>query len=1853
MTFVLHRAERADVLADALADLLADAARRSLRARGRRGALTGVERWLAHRLAARLGAVAGSGRRRVRQPRSSRSRAAWSATRWPPPPASIRRPIRGGPSGWCGRCSTSSTPTSTSRGSTCWPATSAAGTTSPTPRRQATAGFAAVRHLADLFDRYAVHRPAMVRAWAAGDDDGRRRRRRCPTTRLAGRAVAARSVGASARPARPSALVAGCDALVADPTVVDLPDRLFLFGLTRLPGQLPRRAAARWPCTATCTCSRCTRRRRRGRSGRRTTPTRPCATRCCGRGGATAARCSWCSAGAWPARRGAGDVHHPLPERATPRRRCSTACRTPSATTRRRPTADDRPLLDGDDRSVQVHACHGRTRQAEVVRDAITHLLADDPTLEPRDIVVMCPDIDEIAPLLRAAFDDDARAAGPHDPVPPGRPLAAPDQPRARRASPSCSPWSTPASPPRRCWPSPRSPPGARAASASTTTTSSASPAGSRRTGTRWGLDAAHRAPYDLAAVDTGTWDAGLHRLLLGVAMSEDDQRLVGGVLPLDDVDSGDIDLAGRFAELIGRLGEAVRVAHRPAPGRRLDRRRIDAAADLLFATRPATRGSAPSSTASSPTVAGRGGRQRDGPPLRLAEIRDLLADRLRGQPTRAAFRTGDLTMCTLVPDALGAAPGGVPRRPRRRRLPPRRCARRRRPAARAAATLGDHDRRAEDRQLLLDAVLAAGDALVITYAGRDPRTNEVLPPAVPVNELLDVDRRHRRAPRRRPTGAATPIVHAPPAAAGRPPLLRRPARSAPVGPWGFDPRLLAGAERGRRPAPAAAVRSSPSRCPPALEPTSSPSTTSSPFVAAPGRGVPAPAPRAQPAALRRPARRRASPSSSTTSGGGASATACSAPCSPAATPTPSAPPNWRAGLLPPGRARAPGAGRGARRGRGDRRRRRARWPTGRARSLDVDVTLADGRQVVGTVPDVIGDVIRPTTFSQLGPKPRLRGVGAAPRGHRRPPRPRADARSLVGSGGSGAGTFAPARRSRRAAAARLDLRRPRRPPRRRPARAAPALLRHVPRATPQARVDGGAETRDAAEAGKCWTSSLRLAPGGPGRRAPARPRRRSAPSTTCSSLARPDRPAGLARRGPGSARPALWDPILDAAAGGAPMTRPPPTPRVSTRPSRRRGHHRARGQRGHGQDPRRRVDRRGRGRRRAVRSTSCWSSRSPARPPGTLRERVWLRLGEAARALAPEAARPADDELVVHLRRGAPAEVAARRAPARSGPSPASTPPPSPPPTASASRCWPASAWPATPSATSSVVEDIGDLVDRRRRRPVRPPLPRRQRRALRPRRRARASPRRWSATPTARSRPVDDNETDRAAPRFAMTLREPHRRPEAPRPAPHLRRPARPARREHQRRRRAARIVVERLRRRFSMADRRRVPGHRHDAVADPAQGVRGRAEPARARRRPQAGHLRLPRRRRVRLPRGHRATPAPAQPADQLAGRPAAARRPRRAARRRRSSATPTSATARCGARPGAAASRRLDGPARSGTADRAHRRARTRAGFELPRQGWAAKAAAAAVHRRRPRRRGRAASLDAGHRRIDGRRRSAPATSPCSPAPTRTPRPCRGALQRVGVPAVVHGGDDVLATEAAGDWLDLLRVLEQPASRPACTPWRSARSSAGTPPRLATAADADWDDARRRAPRLGRGAAAHGVAGLLRSHRGDAASHRPRCSARVGGERQLSDLRHVAELLHDWQSAHPASIAALAALARRPDGATPTRPRRAPAAGSSPTPTPSPSTPSTAPRASSSRSCCCPRCGTRPWTDDDELPVFHDDGRPASDRRRRPRRAPHVPAGARRAERDRPPRSRSPVRPGSGWPACPQTASAMAR
>jgi exodeoxyribonuclease V gamma subunit len=394
------------------------------------------------------------------------------------------------------------------------------------------------------------------------------------------------------------------------------------------------------------------------------------------------------------------------------------------------------------DRSVQIHACHGRARQVEVLRDCVLGLLADDPTLEPRDIVVMCPDIEDFAPLISATFGAGRVEQDAHEDENGDRPAGFRVR-LADRAVRQTNPVLSTVSALLELL-------AGRMAASAVLDLADREPVRRRfglddddlgrlerwvaDTGTRWGLEAAHRAPFRLDVVPEGTWRAGLDRMLLGAAVAEDGGRLWHGTLPLDDVDSGAIDLAGRFAELLDRLDDArdrLGVAQPMSAWAAALADVADAIADV--APRDAWQRAELHRVLDDLTREA-GAADVDVTP---AEVRELLADRLAGRATRANFRTGALTVCTLLPMRsvphrvvclLGLDDGAFPRAPARDgddlllRDP---C-------------IGERDPRSEDRQLLLDALMAATETLVVTYTGNDERTNAERPPAVPVTELLD-----------------------------------------------------------------------------------------------------------------------------------------------------------------------------------------------------------------------------------------------------------------------------------------------------------------------------------------------------------------------------------------------------------------------------------------------------------------------------------------------------------------------------------------------------------------------------------------------------------------------------------------------------------------------------------------------------------------------------------------------------------------------------------------------------------------------------------------------------------------------------------------------------------------------------------------------------------------------------------------------------------------------------------------------------------------------------------------------------------------------------------------------------------
>ncbi len=808
----IHRAVRADVLADDLAELLADPPPDPLAPEVVAVPTRGMERWLTQRMSTILGARAGRGDgvcANVRFPSPHRLVAESVATAAEIDPA--RDPWLPERSTWrlLGVVDESL--------GQAWLAVLAvylgAGESGEDPVRRARR-LTAVRHLAALFDRYALHRPEMLAAWARGldtDDRGVALPAACAWQAELWRRLRAR-IGAPDLAQRAGR---ACDRIASQPGVLDLPERLSLFGLTRLPtGHLRVLRAlavgrevhlfllhpspALWLQMSARLAGGADPVRRRSDDDTATLP----GNRLLASWGRDAREMQLVLGAAAETA-----VEHLCAAPATSDTllgeiQAGVRCDAPAPGAPLPGAGDQRRQLRDEDRSIEIHSCHGRARQVEVVRDAILHALARDPTLEPRDVIVMCPDIETFAPLIAATFGAGETAAESDGDLP------APAQTidlHVRLADRSLRQTNPVLGVVAQLLELAEQ----RLTASQMLDLADREPVRRRfrlddddvtrlqswiaQAGIRWGLDAPHRAPFKLQGVAGGTWQIGLDRLLLGVTMTEDGQRRFADTLPLDDVDSRSIDLAGRFAELVERVGAAIGSLEAPQPLADWAESIADAA-DSLTATSHRDRWQRAELQRVLDEIVLESG-DTAAPDLAPAEIRGLLANRLAGRPTRANFRTGHLTVCTLMPMRsvphrivclLGLDDGAFPRK-----------------APRDGDDLmlrdpqvGERDPRSEDRQLLLDAVMAATERLIITYTGNDERTNTPRPAAVPVGELLDII----DATARTQTGPAREQVLV------RHPLQPFDPRNFIAGavsgsdPWSFDATALAGADALRRP---------------------------------------------------------------------------------------------------------------------------------------------------------------------------------------------------------------------------------------------------------------------------------------------------------------------------------------------------------------------------------------------------------------------------------------------------------------------------------------------------------------------------------------------------------------------------------------------------------------------------------------------------------------------------------------------------------------------------------------------------------------------------------------------------------------------------------------------------------------------------------------------------------------------------------------------------------------------------------------------------------------------------------------------------------------------------------------------
>lgn len=434
-------------------------------------------------------------------------------------------------------------------------------------------------------------------------------------------------------------------------------------------------------------------------------------------------------------------------------------------------------VIDHDDDSIRWYRCHGAARQAEVLRDALLHLLqlVDDdgaPQYQPRDIAVLCPDPVAFAPVIEAAFAGDPDHGVARIPVRLADRSLRSDTPLMSVVSAVLELID------------------GRFRASDVLELMSLVPVQQRfgftdeqvgrigewveETNTAWGLDAESQRRFGLPdGVVAHSWRSGLEQLAVGAALVDADLAPEGFEVsfgpgetpPTGSLEGDDLDAFGALADALETL-ELLRALIESEPisvmgwAERL--REVigelcqlvdddvwqwnqfdDLIGSFVDEARPTW---LPDTTGTDRDTTGDAGWERFDP----NEIARLFAGRLAGSPGRVRFGTGAVTVSSLTAQRgvahrviciigldgdLGSsiAPADD--------------------LTAAVPCVGDRDARAEFRAQLLDAISVAGERLILTSSGFEVRNNKELAPAVPMMEFLDlvdasitdVDRRRGR----------------------------------------------------------------------------------------------------------------------------------------------------------------------------------------------------------------------------------------------------------------------------------------------------------------------------------------------------------------------------------------------------------------------------------------------------------------------------------------------------------------------------------------------------------------------------------------------------------------------------------------------------------------------------------------------------------------------------------------------------------------------------------------------------------------------------------------------------------------------------------------------------------------------------------------------------------------------------------------------------------------------------------------------------------------------------------------------------------------------------------------------------
>ncbi|MEG1787130.1 MAG: exodeoxyribonuclease V subunit gamma, partial [Citrobacter sp.] len=393
--------------------------------------------------------------------------------------------------------------------------------------------------------------------------------------------------------------------------------------------------------------------------------------------------------------------------------------------------SDNKRRLELNDTSVTFHVCHSPQREVEILHDRLLAMLEADPTLTPRDIIVMVADIDSYSPFIQSVFGS--------APAERYLPYAISDR-RARQSHPVLQAFI-----------SLLSLPDSRFVSEDVLALLDVPVLAARfnideeglrylrlwvnESGIRWGIDDDNVRELELPPTGQHTWQFGLTRMLLGYAM-ESAQGEWQSVLPYDESNGLIAELVGHLASLLMQLNLWRRGLAQERPLEEW----LPVCRDMLndfFLPDADTEAAMTLIEQQWQAIITEGLGAEYGDAIPLSLLRDELAQRLDQERISQRFLAGPVNICTLMPMRsipfkvvclLGMNDGVYPRQlaPLGFDLMSQKPMR------------GDRSRRDDDRYLFLEALISAQQTLYISYIGRSIQDNSERFPSVLVQELMD-----------------------------------------------------------------------------------------------------------------------------------------------------------------------------------------------------------------------------------------------------------------------------------------------------------------------------------------------------------------------------------------------------------------------------------------------------------------------------------------------------------------------------------------------------------------------------------------------------------------------------------------------------------------------------------------------------------------------------------------------------------------------------------------------------------------------------------------------------------------------------------------------------------------------------------------------------------------------------------------------------------------------------------------------------------------------------------------------------------------------------------------------------------